>query len=433
MPSRPVASNVFRVECERTFSQYGRNWKTACAKALGIGRATLYRYLDREDGIPQDVRQRLMRLSAPVQPPIDSREMVSLYARALIDLQLNIDESSGKDADPYPDTLRRTFDRAAALNASAGSTFWPVDPPSLLTLAQKPLYEWGVDLTWDPHGDWTAARFVSNGAITADCFELAARGEDPEGELKEQRGYELLRSVCLDRSDGEEFYRAWRRMVIANPVLQDIRAIIRNHPVLEETVSHELLPHFYRAVPSAFVHSGKLSLCKITGTILRPLDENGKSFETDSRDPRAIRLARMGRRDALDYAPGTLQLTRPFRIFWCLPGITEVELERKLTRKGWVCRLWPALDRVDIVAASENGKRRIAADVKDYLSPAGLARRFEGFKEFASDHECFLVIPDYLAKISPSYERRFKALRASLGKPGVELKTLSVLLHELTA
>lgn len=431
MPGSPLTSNRFRLECERLFSHNGRNWKTACAKALGIGRATLYRYFESEDGVPQDIRRRLMRLSAPDKPPIDSHDMIKLYARALVDLQRELDGHFGNHAACYPNTLGRTFDRAAALNAVTTSTLWPVDLTRLLTLAQKPLYEWEVDLSWDPHGDWTAARLVSNGAITADCFELAARGEDPEAELKEQQGYERLRSLCLDRSDGEEFYCAWRRMVIANPVIQDLRITMKNHPVLEETVAQELLAQFYRPVPALLTRSGKLSLCKITGTILRPLDENGRAFETDSRDPRAIRLARMGQHDTVDYTPGTRQLSRPFRIFWCLPGITELELERKLTKKGWVCQLWPAIDRIDLVALSPDGKRRIAADVKNYLSPAGLARRFEGFKEFAADHQCFLVIPDYLPKISPGYERRFKALRASSGKPDVELMTISGLLREL--
>src|SRR5262249_24911247 len=129
--------------------------------------------------------------------------------------------------------------------------------------------------------------------------------------------------------------------------------------------------------------------------------------------------------------PGTRQLTRPFRTFWCLPGITELELERGLTKKHWGCQLWPALDRVELVAVSPDGKRRIAADIKDYLSPAGLARRFEGFKEFTDGHQCFLVIPDYLPKISPGYERRFKALRTLSRRPKVELMTLSGLLREL--
>src|SRR5262249_1765857 len=153
------------------------------------------------------------------------------------------------------------------------------------TLAQKPLYEWGVDLSWDPHGDWTTARLVSNGTITADCRELAAHGEDPETELREHHGYGLLRRICLDRSDGEEFYRAWRRLVIAHPVIQDLRTSMKHHPVLEESAAQELLAQFYRPVPVSLARAGKLSLCKISGTILRPLDENGSTRETDSRDP----------------------------------------------------------------------------------------------------------------------------------------------------
>src|SRR6516225_456041 len=178
------AANQFRLECERIFSPHGRSWKTACARALGIGRATLYRYFDNDDGIPRDVRQRLIRISAPDKPLIDCGDMIRLYARALVDLQRELDEPSYRSTDSpagaYPQTLVRALDRAAALNAAAASALWPVEVADLLALAQKPLYEWEIDPSWDPHGDWTAARLVSNGAVTAECLELAALGQDPE-------------------------------------------------------------------------------------------------------------------------------------------------------------------------------------------------------------------------------------------------------------
>lgn len=73
--------------------------------------------------------------------------MIMLYARVLVDLQRGLEEPCGKLAVPFPDAVGRTFDRAAALNAAVGVALWPVDLSGLLTLAQKPLYEWGVDLS----------------------------------------------------------------------------------------------------------------------------------------------------------------------------------------------------------------------------------------------------------------------------------------------
>jgi hypothetical protein len=58
--------------------------------------------------------------------------------------------------------------------------------------------------------------------------------------------------------------------------------------------------------------------------------------------------------------------------------------------------MWPTLDRVDIDATSPDGTRRIAIDVKEYLSPENLAARFRGFKEYTLTHDCYLVVPDYM-------------------------------------
>src|SRR3546814_11297747 len=91
--------------------------------------------------------------------------------------------------------------------------------------------------------------------------------------------------------------------------------------------------------------------------------------------------------ETLKYRNGMLYLRRAFRNFWCLPGLAELELARRLVALGWSTTLWPKLDRVDLVATSPDGNRRIAVDVKDYFSPARLAVRFTGFKEYQADHE----------------------------------------------
>ena len=88
---------------------------------------------------------------------------------------------------------------------------------------------------------------------------------------------------------------------------------------------------------------------------------------------------------------------------------------------------------VDLVVTSRDEKRRVAIDVKEYLSPENLAVRFEGFKEYATDHECFLVVPDHIPETSSGYHRRFESVRASYSKTPVKLRTVSELLRELQA
>lgn len=421
----------FLSRCEALFApRYGRRWKAACAVELGIGRASLYRYFSNKIAVPEETLACLAKIEQPSRPAITSRDMLALYARAFIDLQKCLDRH-GSLQGGYPENLTRAFDLASALNAADGSTTWPVELGEAVERAAQPFYKWVPDLSWDVEGEFTAARLIESGAITTECFELAGKGVDPEAELRENAGFERLIKICFNRFDGPDFYRNWRRLVIERPVIQSVARLLNYYPVLTDPDARNLLGHFYQPVPESMAVLGNLRICKVSGTLLRPLDRNGKKHETDCRDPEALKQALCGSYHTIEYSAEVLQLVRPFRIFWCLPGLSELEVERKLKKVGWNCQLWPELDRVDIVAESPNRKRKIAIDVKDYLSPATLARTFEGFKEFARSHECLLVVPDYLRKLTPDYERRFVALRESWSKLPVRLTTVSRLLKEL--
>lgn len=425
-------SNTFMARCQSLFGErlgYGRRWKTAAAQALGIGRATLYRYFGDEGTVAPDVSSKLELLERPRQQPTRSdQQMVTLFARALLDGQRQIDEY-GWLKNGYPRTLRRAFDLAAARNISDSRSKWPTDFAALSAVAQRPLFEWIEDLSWDPDGQFTAAALIAEGEITPACIDLALPGRDPEAELIEKTGYSLLRSICRERRDGQAIYAAFRRLAIENPVLSSWTTTLTNDPKLASLERlDEIIYTFYQRVPESMVVQGSLPLCSVSGTILR---RDALGFHTECRDPEAIRRARAGDFKATKWRPGTMQLRRPFRLYWCLPGRSELELARSLTAAGWKVELWPNLDRVDLSASSPDGRRRIAVDVKEYLSPENLAARFEGFKEYATDYECVLVVPDYMPEISTGYERRFEAIRASHSKTAVTLRTVSALLNDL--
>jgi hypothetical protein len=291
------------------------------------------------------------------------------------------------------------------------------------------LFEWVEDLSWDPEGQFTAAALLADGEITPACVDLALPGRDPEAELVENTGYGLLRSICLARGDGQAVYTAFRKSVIANPVLPSWTTTILTDPVLA-TVERidEVVQAFYERVPEAMVVSGEVPICVVTGL---PLRRQRAGWHTLSRDPEAIRRARAGDHATIRWRPGTLQLRRAFRLYWCLPGKSELQLAERLTAVGWACTLWPGLDQIDLTAVAPDGARRIAVDVKDHISPENLAARFAGFKEYADDHQCFLVVPDYMPEASRGYERRFEAVLAAHGRPPVMLRTVSGLLSEL--
>ena len=409
-----------------------RKWKTACAMALHISRATFYRYLAQDEAVPEDIWIQLARLeSSNVNAAVrDDREMVSLYAAALVSTQDALDEA-GWLKPPYPDALQRVLSLGAARNLADTSQPWPVDLPALLRAARRPLAEWVPDMGWDPEALFFDAFLVRDGELTPECRTLAAKGRDPETELDENKGYRLLRSLCMDRPDGEDVYRAWRRLIIRHPLLPARRSqLLMQEPVLENVERWpELLDAFYAPLPEAAAMHGQVPICTVSGTVLR-MDERG-GFLTECRLPEAVRRARRGEHELQPYMVGMGYLRRAFRTYWCLPGLIELDLAERLERAGWHSVLWPKLDTVDLIAKAPDDHRRIAVDVKDYLSPSNLATRFNGFKQYAGTHECFLVVPDYVTEGTPRFAERFKALRAALGKTSVKLRTVNGLLGEL--
>ena len=425
-----INGSSFSDRCRLLFGEklgFGRRWKSAAASALGIGRATLYRYLD-DDSAPADVISRLAVLEAPGAPARHGRDMVVLAATAVMEVQRSLDESGWLSA-PYGPNLRRFLDLAAAHNLGAGRAIWPTDLHAFMEAVQRPLVRWVPDMDWDADGEFYANRLVQDGEATTDCLRLAVPGGDPEREVEENLGYSMLLDVCRRSSDGDEIYRAWRRIVIATPILANWPATVLTDPWLAGVERmDEVVEAFYERVPESLAIHGDLPICTVSGTILR---RDGRGFHTECRDPDAVRRARAGRHDRVRYRPGMLYLKRAFRTFWLLPGLTEIQLADELGARGWQTTLWPQLDRVDLVAVSPDGSRRLAIDVKDYFSPVRLASRFTGFKSYEADHACYLAIPDYLAAIDPRFAARFEALRAASGRSPVELRTATELVEEL--
>jgi hypothetical protein len=419
----------FASRCEDVFSrEHGRRWKAACAQEFGISRATLYRYLRMTDEaeIPADILKRLSELEQPDGLRISPISLLSQYCRLLVELQNHLDKQRRRfDLAP---SLMRVFDLAAAVNSCTGqiSQSWPTDLADLIRRGRQPLSRWCPLGEWDSRDELEDAILVDDAGPTADCYRLAA--ESNETEITENAGYRLVREVCSGRSDAQTFYVAWRRLTIERPVLT-IDEIWKS-PSLFDGRLKDLIDTFYQEVPATLAIDGRLPICRVSGTILRQLQRASKGWGTEGRDPEARRCARAGECEWIKYHPGLWQLRRPFRMFWCLPGKAELMLEKSFEASGWRCELWPNFDEVDLVAEFPRQKRKLAIDVKDYLSPLMLARRFDGFSGFERTHRCIVAVPDYVVKLTAGYERLFRERRASLRQPRIELRTFSDLAKE---
>jgi hypothetical protein len=300
-----------------------------------------------------------------------------------------------------------------------------------MTRAQTPLGLWVPDMSWDPEGELFGAKLIDDGEITTDCRRLAIPGGDPERELEENHGYEMLLSLCRSRLDGADVYRAWRRTVVEQPILTGWAGVLMLDPWLGSVERlDEIVEAFYEPLPEALAVGGEVPLCTVSGLVMR---RDRRGYHTECRAPEAIRRARAGEARTVRYRPGMLYLRRPFRTFWALPGLYELELARRMEAAGWTCALWPELDQVDLVATTPDGGRQVAIDVKDYWSAAHLAQRFSGFKAYQATHECYLAVPDHVLEDDPAYPQRFEAVRGAAGRVGVVLRTVTELVTELSA
>ena len=124
-----AVNSEFYKQCEQLFSKkldYGRRWKSSAAQALGIGRATLYRYFDNDTVVPEYVHTRLDELSGGVGLVQNDEQIVRFIARGLVDLQEEID-THGWVKTGYPPVLQRAFDLASARSALYDEQQWPSD------------------------------------------------------------------------------------------------------------------------------------------------------------------------------------------------------------------------------------------------------------------------------------------------------------------
>jgi hypothetical protein len=427
-----MPQNSFERLCESVFRpRFGRRWKTACATALEVSRATLYRYFDDNSGVPDDVLEALSMLQRPIRPAATDRQMVQLAASALVAIQRDIDTNQCLKT-PYPQVVRRAFDVAAARNLIEGGEHWPSDLASLARRAGQSLGSWAGDMSWDGDVVFADCALIEHGELTPECLELALDGPDPEQEMLERDGFEALHLACARMPDGDRFYTDWRRCVVEHPVLSSLsEAAITTHGLTDLHDWTEFVQRFYDLVPESLAFGDHVRTCIVSGTLLR---RAAHGYHTESRDPAAIKAALDDDYASKPYRPTqTLHLKRAFRTFWCHPGISKLVLARGLEKQGWEVRLWPRRDRIDVEARSPAGARPIAVDVKDHLSPVGLAKRFAGFKEYEATHDCFLVVPDYVVTADRRFPERFENLRRSHGKPAVALRTVSDLLREVDA
>ncbi len=418
---------MFLANLQKLVGSTERGWKGSAAKLLGVSRPTLDRYLrlaaeGQLDKIPGLILKAVgVNESSPTArtPGIPESEvgssefdMVNLFAAGLRRLQEDIDHQGHIQA-PYPEPLSRAFNLAAAFNIER-RTSYPVDLASLIRAAARPIFEWCSAYGECEHGEaFFASRLIDDGEITPDCISMAGLTETDA----EQAFYQMLMSACaeLDEDLGQRFYSEWRRAVIENPVAESHAIFIAKYDVLRSNtiLTKKLVDFFYERIPEVHAVDGKLALCPLTGTRLK---KHANQWATEMRDPVAAQHLRDYGPRWIEHTSATIELKRPVRVFWTLPGWHELQLNREVQARGCTSILWPDFDSVDLLVSQPSG-RRFAVDVKDHISPISLSRT-SGRHNRRRRYKRVIVIPDYLEDRLPQYKTLFcKAALSALKEP----------------
>ncbi|NMG42648.1 hypothetical protein GPA22_02725 [Aromatoleum toluvorans] len=429
---------MFAVRLQQLVGGAIRGWKIRAAAFLGITRPTLDRYLRYEaegrlSAIPEAILAKVgihADGEAATAPPRHEAggspyDMVNLLAAGLCRLQEHVDQHGHIQA-PYPEALLRGFNLAAALNIERGTSY-PVDLASLVRNAMSPIFEWCPEYGDGQESEsFFASLLIEAGAVTPDCISMAGLAEADAEEMFYQR----LIAACseIDEAHGQAFYSEWRRAVIENPVAESHAVFLVRYETLRAwtSMTRQLVDFFYERIPEIHAEDGKIALCPLSGTRLR---KNRNRWATEMRDPAAEKMLRERGPRYIDHTPATLELKRPVRVFWALPGWHELRLHEAVMERGWKSLLWPEFDKYDLLV-SRPGKTRFAIDVKDHLSPLSLARSL-GNVERRRRQKRVLVIPDYLRERLPLYKTVFRrARRSALMEPEV-IMTVSEFLDVL--
>ena len=399
----------FAEECQRVFGQlmrHGEQWRPVAINELSLSRATFYRYCKGAVRVAPRVWQTLDQLAKEHQGVPTDVPMVPLIARALVDLQNEMDRDSRLATDlpertlqnktgrvggffnGLPDSAWNLFDIGSARNIQNNEN-WPVNLPDLLAWAQNPPAEFANEY------DDVLVEF---GSVTDLCVSLAATHSSGD-EGAEERVFAKLLSLCQEYpAHAQEIYVAIRQFAIREPLIlrSDIaRKLVNLHGDVHAATTNFLRKQCYEPLSDSMRVSDKgVPTCTYTGAPLRQT-ATPERYSSEYRNPNAMQAAREGvcrwRNET-----GLWLLKRDLRVFWAYPGQAEMSLYDGLVVRGWQCELWPDMDRTDIRAISPDKTQRIVIDVKDFANPNKLAMppAWAGLTAYGG-HTPFLVVPDY--------------------------------------
>ena len=325
-------------------------------------------------------------------------------------------------ATELPDILELGVRDLQALNLLHKKAPLPASRFDLLLIMESPIQQWWPGQLPKCEINDVLLRF---GEPSTFCMEWAYSLRDLDAQIDEIDESVMKKILDICRSDRSGYYSLYvnsRRFMIENPV-------IRLKEIIEQVSKGNILNEVqdaYELIPTECIESGKVYLCRNChdALILKEGHLYCRNWVICEKHWDFTKA------HSIDFTTDLKRLKRGMKAYVCMPGLPEIELNKKLSKLKLATRLWPGIDEYDLQINLPNGKIW-AVDVKASKSPWVLGRH-EAEKGFIQNHSlpdlhwdrAYYVIEDDF--FQPNYEKLFWEGASSISVSKSNIKLLSM-------
>jgi len=293
---------------------------------------------------------------------------------------------------------------------------------NLLALCKQPLEAW-LNLPEIVNQGLGAIVLIEPeyGTPTPEAQDLALNFSTIAAHLEERLFENLKESLKrYPEQSAASYYTAIREFVVRNPVATE-DTLAYSKPTVPGGLWMMIQKEYYEPIPSGLVRNGKIVQCAHCNSLMQKHALSGQ-LSCQSRACHQSRPTLAG--ETLD-ATNARRAHKSIHQYWVEPGIDEIFLYDALIKAGLSAELYPHQDRVDIAIGG------IGMDLKTYASPEILGAKFKtGIGGLSHYGEKWVVIPDWLIRLTPNYLDRLRSAMGEASAQRLRCLSSSQALHE---
>lgn len=300
----------------------------------------------------------------------------------------------------------------------------PSDIPSLIRFLQQPVSDWKIDLT-DVAFPHDAPLLIRNIGLSPEAMDFLQDYQSPY-EAHQKEVYEILK-YCRDAEPPlADIYSQIRMFLVssANAIITGIHLNSFARSVHNPELSKKIL-ECYEPISNQITDFRKCNRCGWTLKYHNHQWRCGVEDICGEIEARGEPLELEVSRDML------YRLKEGIHRYTLLPGLAEIQMANRLTKKGYQVEMYPDVDCFDL--AVYVSQQIIYFDYKDYKNPASLAAYFNkldpaALEKYKEEH-VYIVVPSYRKRRFSQYIRQvMNSLEPGIRK-GIQIIDESALLR----